>query len=94
MALLCGTTEQMFFNFSNEQEQRQWSGGRGAQVSGANIENPQPPGNNAENAQVGANYVPLDASLAVLLNPDLIMASGAGGMFTFSSRRPICYTYG
>ena len=62
------------------------NGQRGIPANGATIENQQPSAMDGQNAQLGAtNYVPLSVPQAVPLNPDMIMASAAGGMFLFQA---------
>ena len=61
-------------------------GAGGAPANRADTENQQPPIVDGVNAQVGAgNFVPLGVPQAVPLNPDMIMASTAGGMLLFQA---------
>ena len=58
----------------------------GVPANGAGTENQQPPAVDGQNAQLGAaNYGQLGVPQAVPLNPDMIMASAAGGMFLFQA---------
>ena len=83
--MLCGTTGANVFNFSNEREQCQCSEG-GVPANGAGTENQLTLALDGENAQMqAANYVPLSVPHAVPLNPDMIMALAAGGMFSFQA---------
>ena len=60
----------------------------GAPANWADTENQQPPIVDGVNAQVGAgNFVPLGVPQAVPLNPDMIMASATGGMFSFQAAK-------